>query len=402
VIRNTLNSALLACLLLSSGMASCRNGGNLKVAAILRSDCCACDAANTYEVFVPKRLKSDQTFPLLVILDPHGSGQSALSHFRLAAEQYPAVLVASNLVKNNLAGYDEVIQELIDDVRTKYPIGKVVFISGFSGGARMAIGYAMNHPVNGLLLSGALAGPDELRKVGCLVYSISGTDDFNFMETAQYLFQEASIPENLKIELIRSSHSWPESLTIADAFGFIHLACPAAEALAESRISLKEFDKQQFDKFDTLLQRNDLIKAKQLTRNMSGTIPFNSDRSFTAADETVKLTADYAVQMKNLLANLQMETNVRAVYLKAFDTNDATWWKNELEKVDHQIQISTDPFTQDAYRRIEGFWGIACYSLCNKVAGNGDFRSLQHYVSIYRVLEPQNPDMLRFSKLLVQ
>jgi len=86
--------------------------------------------------------------------------------------------------------------------------------------------------------------------------------------------------------------------------------------------------------------------------------------------------------------------------MKAFDSKDAAWWKNELAVVNGHIQAATDPFTQDAYRRIKGFWGIACYSLCNRAVSSGDFKLLNHYVSIYRILEPQNPDMLRFAGLL--
>jgi len=146
--------SLLVILLLCNGMGSCGNASSntATILAVQCSDHCISDTSNSYEVFVPERKKADKSLPLLVILDPHGNGKSALQKFRMATERYPAVLVASNLVKNNLADYDEVIQELIDDVRGKYPIGKVVFISGFSGGARMAIGYAMNHSVNGLLL----------------------------------------------------------------------------------------------------------------------------------------------------------------------------------------------------------------------------------------------------------
>ena len=86
--------------------------------------------------------------------------------------QYPAVLIASNLVKNGFDGYDGAIQTLIDDVHQKYPVGEVVFITGFSGGARMALGYALVHPVNGLILCGALANADQLNAVHC--------PDFNF------------------------------------------------------------------------------------------------------------------------------------------------------------------------------------------------------------------------------
>ncbi len=393
--------AMLAISLFCSGLASCGNGGSKtsSVPSLLRTDQFSGNAANSYEVFVPARTESNQTFPLLVILDPHGSGKTALAHFRLAAERYPVVLVASNLIKNNLPGFEGVIQSLIADVQAKYPVDKRVYMSGFSGGARMAVGYAMSHPLNGLILSGALAGSQELHQVGCMVYAISGTDDFNFMETAQYLFQEATTPTNLKIELTRSSHGWPDSLILADAFGFVRWATSANEADA---VALKAFEKGQTVKIDSLRLKAAFIMARWTARNMTGTPPFNADQSFSTLDNQLKSSPGYADEMKRLLENLQMEVSVRDPYLKALETNDVTWWKNELVKVDGQIRTAKDPLTQDAYRRIKGFWGIACYSMCNKAVASGDFKSLRQYVSVYRILEPQNPDMLHFSELLVQ
>lgn len=397
MVRNIQTIALLFSLLLCSGLASCGNAGT-KAATIpvaLCTDRCVSDSANSYEVFVPERKNADQTFPLLVILDPHGSGKSALSHFRLAAEHYPAVLVASNLVKNNLPGYEEVIQELIDDVRSKYPISKVIFLTGFSGGARMAIGYAMNHPMNGLILSGALAGPDELQKVGCLVYSLSGTDDFNFMETAQYLFQESSIPENLKIEFIHSIHSWPDSLTLADAFGFIQLACPETETTSD--FLLKDFGKQQSEKIASLRSQGELLNALLVARNMSTTDPFSKDKMFSDTYHSLKTSPEFSAQMNLLMQNLQHELQVRQPYLEALQTKSTDWWKKELKTVENQIQNAPDPFTKDAYRRIKAFWGIACYSFCNQAVEQHNAKMLEQILPIYQMLEPENPDMLYFS-----
>jgi len=398
VVRKIGIIVLLASLLLCSGLVSCKNGGNNIVAAVLRSDRCTIDTAHTYEIYIPERVNLDQQLPLLVILDPHGSGKSALSHFRLAADQYPAVLIASNLVKNNLAGYDEVIQELIDDVRTKYPIDKVVFISGFSGGARMAIGYAMNHHVNGLLLSGALAGPDELRKVGCLVYSISGTDDFNFMETAQYLFQEASIPANLKIELIGSSHNWPDSLTLADAFGFIRLACSDVEKISET--SLSDYGKLAAAKMDSLKKNGELLKAMLAARNMSTTAPFNTEKTFSDFYLSLKAAPEYTAQMALLMQNLQLEMQVRQPYLEELQTKNVDWWKNEQNKIENEIQSAPNAFIRDANRRIKAFWGIACYSFCRQASQGHNAAVLNQVLPIYRLLEPENPDMFYFSAFL--
>lgn len=211
------------------------------VQAVDKTDSCRLDPKNKYEVYIPQRNSTFSKLPLLVIIDPHAAGQSALEKFKQAAGKYPVILVASDLIKNNFSGYEAAIQAMIEDVRQKYPAGETVFLSGFSGGARMALGYALTHRSCGLILAGALASAEQLIALQCTVISISGMDDFNFAETAQYLFREQSIPANLKIELTGASHDWPDSLMLANALGFLYLSCQSADIPSPSKSQHKEY-----------------------------------------------------------------------------------------------------------------------------------------------------------------
>src|ERR1035437_1707026 len=233
---------LLLIFMLFCGLVSFGGTGksNEPVMAVEKSDYCKLDSKNTYEVYIPERVNAIDKLPLLVIIDAHGSGKFALEKFKQSANQYRAVLVASNLIKNGFEGYEGAIQTLVEDVHQKYPVGKMVFMTGFSGGALMALGYALLHQVNGLILCGALANSNQINALHCPVISISGMDDFNFMETAQYLFQKQSTPDNLKIELTNASHNWPDSAMLANAFGFLRLSCHTTDIpiLPESQFKM--------------------------------------------------------------------------------------------------------------------------------------------------------------------
>ena len=384
--------------MLCFGLFSCNAAGqsDKTVPAVDASDCCLSDSLNTYEVFIPEREPSVKVLPLLVILDAHGSGRFARDKFKQGATQYPAVLVASNLVRNGFAGYEGAIQTLVDDVRRKYPAGNTVFMTGFSGGARMALGYAMAHPVNGLIVCGALAGPDELIAVHCPVISISGMDDFNFMETAQYLFQEQSTPANLKIELTNASHDWPDSLMLANALGFLRLSCQASGLPAPSKSALRLFCNVQQIRIDSLIQQKDWLKAALVARNMASTKPFNDDNAFASTYDELKVNPDYISQLNKLKTNLNFERNVRQPYLEAFQTKDTLWWRNEINLAEEKIRMEQDPFTKATYLRIKGFWGIASYSLCNQAILQHNAAVLNRLLPIYHMLEPANPVMMYF------
>jgi dienelactone hydrolase len=379
-------------------LASCNAGKSAKtVKAFEAINSCKSDSKNTYEVYIPARNESLVKMPLLVILDSHGSGKFALDKFKYAANQYPTVLVASNMVKNGFEGYDGAIQNLIEDARSKYPVGETVFITGFSGGARMALGYALAHQVNGLILCGALAGSDQINAAHCPIISISGMDDFNFMETAQYLFDEQSTPGNLKIELTDASHNWPDSLMLASTVGFLRLSCHTAEIPIPSKERLKIYDLKQQARISSLKQHGDFMKAVLVARNMAQTDPFNLDNTFSNMYNTLKANREYLSQLNQLKKDLNFEISVRQPYLEAFRTKDIRWWKSEIRKAEEKINLVNDPYTKDTYLRIKGFWGIASYSLCKQAVKEHNSETLNHILPIYRRLEPENPDMIYFS-----
>jgi hypothetical protein len=364
--------------------------------AVQKTDSCKMDSKNTYEVYIPPRVNSTEKFPLLVIIDAHGSGKFALDKFKLAAKQYPTVLIASNLIKNGFEGSQGAIRTLIEDVRQKYPIGETVFMTGFSGGARMALGYGLSFKLNGLILCGALANADQIKQLHCPVISVSGMDDFNFMETAQYLFQEQLTPANLKIELTSANHNWPDSLTLANELGFLSLSCQPLNISSQTQSQLKLYSQKQLIRINSLKQRKDFLRAALLARNMSSTEPFNRDKTFALEYNTLKVNTQYINQLKRLEKCLQFEISMRQSYVDDFRTKDSIWWKNQIIETEEKIKTQQDSYNRDMYRRIKGFWGIVCYSLCNQAVKEQDAQALVKILSVYRMLEPENPDMFYF------
>ena len=365
--------------------------------AFEKTDTCKLDSKNTYEVFIPERKKDVGKLPLLVIIDAHGSGKFALNKFKQAANQHPAILVASNLVKNGFANYEGAIKTLIDDVRQKYSASETVFMTGFSGGARMAVGYALTHRLNGLMLCGALANAKQINALHCQVISISGMDDFNFMETAQFLFQEQIIPENLKIELTNSSHNWPDSLMLGNALDFLHLSGKTGDSSTPTKSQINFYCQLQHARIDTFEKQGDFLKAALVARNMATTAPFNADKNFAISFNNLKTNKEYISQLNRLKNYLNIEISARQPYIDAFTTKDSVWWKNEIKTTNEKIKSEKDAYKVDMYKRIKGFWGIACFSFGNQAVQERNAEMLKKIVPIYRTLEPENPYVYYFS-----
>jgi len=390
---------LLLYFMLLCGLVSCNSASKSTGTGqvVEKTDSCKSDSKNSYEVYIPARHNATDKLPLLVIIDAHGNGKFALDKFRQSARQYPAILVASDLIKNGFEGYEASIQTLIDDVRLKYPTNETVYMTGFSGGARMALGYALTHQLNGLIMCGALASPDQIQAVRCPVISISGTDDFNFMETAQYLFDEQSTPTNLKIELTNASHNWPDSVLLANTWGFLSMS---GKTVATPSLPLSEFKiycQYQQAKINALRQQGDYLKATLLAHNMASTAPFNNDKTFAANCQALSTNTAYINQMKQLQKYIQYEISMRQPYIEDFQTKDPLWWQKEISTTNEKIKTEQNSYTNDMYRRIKGFWGIACYSLCKQAVSQRNAEALNKILAIYRMVEPENPDMFYFS-----
>ncbi len=382
--------------LLFAAMTSCNGNtkSNGSVEAVEKTDSCRLNAGNRYEVFVPE-IDSKDRLALLVIVDAHGAGKFALEKFKSAAQKYSMVLVASNTVKNGFAGFDQALQTLIGDVRQKYPVGKTLFLTGFSGGARMALSYALDHPADGLILCGAMAGREQLAALSCPVISVSGMDDFNFAETAQYLFQEDKIPANLKIELTRGSHSWPDILMLANAVGFLQLS--ASKDCVPSETTLLNYIHQQQTRIDSLKMQGDFVRAALMARNMATVPAFDPNKTFVSTYNSLKADGSYISRMNKLGNCLNTEIAVRQKYVDAFTSKDLVWWDNEIKAVNQSIKTERDAFDVDMYLRIKGFWGIACYSLCKQAVVQHNAVALQKILDIYSAIEPENADMFYFS-----
>ncbi len=391
---------ILIILILSGITSACHplNKNTENRVTVEKSDSCRSNPAHTYEVFIPKHKEPDRHLPLLVAIDPHGDGKLAIEHLKEAAVRYPAVIVASNLIQNNDQNYMHELDELIGDVKSRYPVGDHMYLSGFSGGARMALGYAQNHAIDGVIAAGAFASHDQLSAIKCPVMGLIGMDDFNFLETAQYIFNPASLPSNAHIELTEASHEWPESKMLADVFGWFQLANEEIETFNKQKF--QQYIKDQKVRIDSLAGAGELLQAVCIGRNMASVNAFEKIGSFKSNTEELTGKESYKQQLSQLEKSLRFELKWRQAYGQALLEKDEAWWQKEISALHMKMNSEPDEMMQMAYKRLSGFIGIACYSYAGQFAARKDIPHLGQILMVYRLAEPENQDMLHFSEVL--
>jgi len=375
-----------------------RHKSSKPVPAVERTDSCLSNPEHTYEVFVPTRQSADTRLPLLVAIDPHGSGKTAMEHLKEAASTYPAVLVASNLIQNDDPHYMEELQQLIADVQKRFPVGKQIYLTGFSGGARMVLGYATKHQVDGVVACGAFASPDQLTAISCPVMGLIGMDDFNFPEMVQYILKPDLTPFNVHIELTEASHAWPDKGRLTNVFGWFRLSAQSGKN--NNKQQIRRFTKVQHARIDSLAGAGDLLQAACISRNMASVKAFDNAGSFDTLTNKLSRRPAYREQMSQLTASLQFEFNRRQVFLQSLFSKDENWWKKEISALHEKMASEPNLMKRMAYKRLGGFLGIVCYSYAKQLAGQKDIPHLAKILMIYRLAEPDNKDMQHYTEVL--
>ena len=380
-------------------LAACKSPG---VKLIIRTvhtqtDSCASHPGHHYEISIPViEGQPSARLPLMILLDSHGDGRYALRHFSKALTRYPMIVAGSDLIRNDFQGFSRAIEELITDIRQKYPVTPTIWIAGFSGGARMALDYALAHPVDGLILSGALATPAQLGQLQCPVIAISGTNDFNFPETAQYLLMSHK-PGNLKIILTHASHDWPAPSVLTEGTALLAFE---NSPLKYSTAQFDDFESAEKRQIDSLITGGEYLKAALTASNLTPSASYKPSGEFLQRYQQLVNSAKFHQQQTKLLQTLRTGQQAKQRYYQALLKKDTLWWKNESGQLSRNEKDAVDPLEKSLYQRIRGFWGIACFSISRQAVQTHNARLLEQITPVYRLLEPDNPDAYFYSAYL--
>ncbi|MGW8179377.1 MAG: hypothetical protein ACWGQW_11545, partial [bacterium] len=128
---------LVFCLL---DLAALSASPKLPVGQIVENVICARDRAQSYALYIPSNYRSTSKWPVLFALDPAARGTVPVQAFEAAAERYGYILVGSNNSQNGpvVVGFNALgaMWEDVTDLLSIDP--RRVYLTGFSGGARMA------------------------------------------------------------------------------------------------------------------------------------------------------------------------------------------------------------------------------------------------------------------------
>jgi predicted esterase len=363
-------------------------------------DSCRQELDHHYLVAEPEDVSSQQKLPLLLVIDPHGDGRLAAEKFSEALADIPAVIAGSDKIRNNDPDFELSLSRLEDDVLAKYPADpEKVIVAGFSGGARMAFYYGMNHNVLGIIMFGAGPGRSARETGSKRLYMVSGTRDFNFME--QYIppFSELYDDYDYMADFFRGGHEWPPPENIYESVAYVLKDTPDFPERIPVRISEK-----MLAEYDSLLETNDLFFAgKELEKAWIFSPDNKQKERISRMINDFQNMPGWMNYSREFEGYLQQELRMKQAYVDKLAEPDTSWWKNEIQGLDQNILSSSDPVKEDFLYRLKGFIGIILYSRINSIIQNGlHTPELDRLMVIYELAEPGSTDLLKFKQQVQQ
>jgi predicted esterase len=196
---------------------------------------CRVTPAQTYALYLPSSYSSNKRWPVLYCFDPVARGALPVQLYREAAEKYGWIVVGSNNSRNGSIDQSVAAAKAIwEDTHERFQIDdRSVYMTGFSGGSRVALAFAYlcdNHCVSGVIANGAGFMPNILSKLDSpnakpsfAIFGLAGIEDFNFaeMRTLDDLLEHLSVSHHF--ETFPGAHEWATKEALMDAVGWMEL-----------------------------------------------------------------------------------------------------------------------------------------------------------------------------------
>ncbi len=356
------------------------------------------DSSQSYWLYLPPNYNDNGTFPVVWLFDAHGNGHKITKAFMPAARKYGFVLAGSNNFRNNVKDLNHILDVLFSDLNSGIHINaSQQYTGGFSGGARVAAMLTMNgrsFKGTAMLSAGLSQGMQVINNDFCLI-TYAGTRDFNYNEITRATPLEAQklgIP--YQIIVFRGKHEYPPQDLLQESLLWFKLnmikrgEAPKNKKLVKQTVmyfdSLAKAQNNIYDKYTVLKREKAFLDGLTKTNNI--------DKQIQEIEQSR--------EFKNHIAKLQkisaLEAKLQQGYYMAIQDKDAKWWENEINVINEKIKTEKDPDYKDLYYRIENFISIMAYSQVNHALMAGDLASAAKYLTIYKAVDPHNPDVYTF------
>ena len=222
--------AMLLCVLLSPAALRAAGGQQQQsppsasappTGIVIQRILCAALPEQSYALYLPKEYTPARKWPVLFAFDPLGIGKDSVNFAKDAAEHFGFIVAGSNNSRNGPAGPQQAAaRAMIEDVLTRFAVDTArVYVTGFSGGARVATSVALGCKtcIAGVFAHGAgfpaTSAQDnspftQAADIHFSYFSAVGDADFNYPELVELSHALDRLGAANRLRRYSGAHQW--------------------------------------------------------------------------------------------------------------------------------------------------------------------------------------------------
>lgn len=366
---------------------------------------CSEDTTQSYSLYLPSSFDNKKQWPLIFLYDPHGNGDLSIENFKEAAERYGYILAGSNNSRNGVAGIENIIGRLANDVFSKLPINKQrIYAAGFSGGGRVALNQAlMMSNIKGIMMVGAGANrvdfASQSRKFD--MYATAGLGDFNYLEVMSIHEQLQGLGWRFLLREFEGGHAWPPKEVINEAVLWFTLNAMRDKVIAKDEALIDKVLAEKRFQIDSLIDAGHLVAAEQSASNTVSLLKrLGSTKKIERTIDKIKKMPEYKAEIELRTQSFNVENEWKQGLINSFTSQDTVWWRKQVAELEQRINSSGDVYSRQMFMRVKGFLGIVAYTFTNDIIMRNQMEQAQRLISIYQIIEPANADAMFFKAIM--
>lgn len=358
----------------------------------------------SYAIYFPKKYDVQIPSAVVFIFDPDARGKIGVEPFILAAETYNYVLVCSNTVKNGLVQNNiAVANRLFDDVLGKYNIdASQLYISGFSGGARLASFYGISTGAfQGVIACGAsfndldkfIPPANKFSYVGMV-----GDKDMNYQEMVgnKTWLDDAKIANTLFIS--HEEHIWPKQGEMLRAFDWLEIQAYKKNIRRKNDTIIKRIYDHNLRIADSLRMNKEMISSVSNYEKGITSFNINEDSFIRIKIAEIKKSREYkeetarmdeiTVLEREILDKLSLKFYKELESAKS--SNNFKFWKTELKSLD-TMKLSKEIPTQNMANRVLVWFHILVYETAEENKRTQQKDKITYCNELLKMITETNP-----------
>lgn len=313
---------LISGLLISSAVSQTQHNSiqqKLPSGEIVESVVCGNDPAQSYALYLPSNYTSAKTWPIIYAFDPLAYGKTPVKLYKDAAEKYGFIVAGSNNSRNfSPAETSKAVSSMWQDTHERLSLDpRRTYVTGFSGGARVATSMALHCTqceIAGVIAHGAAypALTDVSQKAPFVYFVAVGDQDFNWPEIMELRRKKEEAGAEYRVRVFSGEHQWAPATVIEEAIEWIQLKAMQAGTQPRDPVFIERLFSKTQQEAEQAAQQNDAITELEAYRSLVS--DFNGLKDVSGYEEklaALKKSSELKLALKkeqNLIAEQQSIT----------------------------------------------------------------------------------------------